>query len=546
VNGSPISRIRRRLSRTFAVLCLGATLALGPAVALAQDASPVVIVSPEATETALPTVPPTVVPAGQLTQARPYLLPIDPSTLAITPILTTGEVVGDYQMAGNPDGLGAYQTDEGVVVFMNHEWSTEDGEHISDARVSRLVLDPNSAGVLSGSYPIDGSEEYRSFCSAFLAGPEVDFDQPVFLTGEESTGGPHDGISLAVDGATGDVTELPWLGHLHHENQVVIPGFQGKTVVVTTDDDSEGAELYLYVADSPADVLSGNGQFYVFKADNAAGTGDIAKGDDLTGRFEPVDQADNADAETLQKAVDDLGAFKFVRLEDVTYDRTTTTTIYFVDTGDDQEPNLALDGTPLNKNGRLYRMELNPNDPTQVTSLSVLLDGDAGDDIRNPDNIDANATTIMLQEDRNGYNRAENSDDTGRILAYDIASGTLTAIAKIDQSDDPNLLVDPGDEAGSWESSGIIDVSAIFGPGTWLVDVQAHTLEVPQFGSVDEGGQLLLIRQITPTPATPEVSSPAAATEAPLPTETPTATEEATPPAAPTAAPTTPPASPSA
>jgi 2',3'-cyclic-nucleotide 2'-phosphodiesterase / 3'-nucleotidase / 5'-nucleotidase len=209
-------------------------------------------------------------------------------------------------------------------------------------------------------------------------------------------------------------------------------------------------------------VLSGNGQLYVFKSDNATGTADIAKGDEPTGSFVLVDEAVNADAASLQQAVDGLGAFKFVRPEDVTYDRTTTTTIYFADTGDDQEPNLVADGTPLNANGRLYRMAIDPADPTRATSLPVLLDGDNGDDVRNPDNIDANATTIMLQEDLNGYNRQANSDATGRVLAYAIAGGALTPIAQIDQSDDPNLLVDPGDEAGSWESSGIIDVSAIF------------------------------------------------------------------------------------
>ena len=74
-------------------------------------------------------------------------------------------------------------------------------------------------------------------------------------------------------------------------------------------------------------------------------------------------------------------------------------------------------------------------------------------------------------------------------------AGTLTTIAKIDQSDDLSLFVEPGDEAGSWESSGIIDVSKLFGEGTWLVDVQAHTLKVAQFDGVDEGGQLLLLRQ---------------------------------------------------
>ena len=62
---------------------------------------------------------------------------------------------------------------------------------------------------------------------------------------------------------------------------------------------------------------------------------------------------------------------------------------------------------------------------------------------------------------------------------------------------------------GAWESSGIVDASAAFGPGAFLINVQAHTLWVekaprtgydvrrrhgPDFTYKREGGQLLLIR----------------------------------------------------
>ncbi|MFL5759125.1 MAG: alkaline phosphatase PhoX [Thermomicrobiales bacterium] len=487
-----MSRIMRtagfsRLSaaRNIVGFALGLSLVSGVA---AQGSTPVA--SPEAS----PVASPVAVAPGQLTATRPYLIATDPSTLSISPILTAGETIGDYQMAGVPDGLGAFKDGSDVVLFVNHELTTVEDANISDARVSRLVLDGTTGAVKSGEYIYDGTEGFERLCSAYMAGPWDGFDKPTFLTGEETTGSPKGGLSVAIDGATGKPTELPWLGHIDHENQVAIPGFTGKTVIVTTDDNSDGSEVYLYVADSPADVLAGKGQLYVFKADNAAGTADIAKGTELTGTFEPIGQADNTDGDALQAAADAAKAFKFVRTEDVTYDRTNTTTIYFTDTGDDQDPNLAADGTPFTKNGRLYTMTLDPADPTKVSGFKVLLDGDKGDDILNPDNVDANKTTIMLQEDRNGYNRDENFDDTGRILAYDIASGTVTPIAKVDQSDGSGAL-DPGDEAGSWESSGIINVEDIYGPGAWLVDVQAHEIKVPQFGGEDEGGQLLLIRQ---------------------------------------------------
>jgi hypothetical protein len=441
----------------------------------AQDATPT-------TEVAAPSI----VESGAMTTVRPFIQPLDGSNLSITPLLTTGEMVGDYQMAGVPAGLGAVRSGDHVILLMNHELSAEDDGNQSDSRVSRLELDLETGAVLSGSYVITGDEGYWSLDSASLAGPEVAFDAPFFLTGEESTESPHGGMAMAIDAFEGRVTELPWLGKFAHASQVVVPGFEGKTVVLATEDNRDGSQLYMYIADSPADFLAGEGQLFVFKADDAAGTADIAKGDQLTGSFIPVDQANNLDAQTLETKVRDDGAFTFIRLEDLTYDRTYPNTIYFTDTGDDGAPNLAADGTPLSLNGRLYQLTLDPADPTTVTSLTVLLDGDAGDDIHNPDNIDADPYTIMLQEDTDA--------GMARILAYSIADNTLTPVATLDQSDSDEL-VDPGDEPGAWESSGIINVSRIFGEGAWLADVQAHSRMEPQFGGQDQGGQLLLIRE---------------------------------------------------
>lgn len=460
-------------------------LFIGGIASLALVASSLGVVAQEVTpETELAA--PAMVEPGTLTKTRPFIIPLEGANLTITPILTAGEMVGDYQMTGVPDGLGLARNGDEVVLFMNHELSVEDDGNLSDSKVSRLVLDPETGAVLSGSYVVTGEEGYWSLCSASLAGPEAGFDRPVFLSGEESADGPHGGIAMAVDAADGTVTELPWLGMFEHENQVAVPGFEGKTVVLATEDNSNGSEFYMYVADSPADFLSGKGQLYVFKADNAAGTADIAIGGDLTGSFIPVDQKDNVDAAALAETVQTEGAFNFIRLEDLTYNRTTPNVIYFVDTGDDEEPNLAADGTPLSLNGRLYQMTLDPADPTKVTSLTVLLDGDAGDDLHNPDNIDADASTVMIQEDTGA--------GVARILAYSIADGTLTPIATLDQSAGEGL-VDEGDEPGAWESSGIINVSDIFGDGAWLVDVQAHSLSAAQFGAADESGQLLLIRK---------------------------------------------------
>jgi secreted PhoX family phosphatase len=435
-----------------------------------------------------------------LTPARPFLIPAAEANVTITPLVTSGELVGDYPFAGTPDGMGAYKDANGdIILFVNHEWTPKqpgsDEGNLTGGRVSRLVLDGATGAVKSGAYVLDGSEGWWDLCSASLAGPATGYDQPLFLSGEETTDGPMGGQVFAVDGATSTVTPLPWLGHFHHEQELPAPGFGNKKVIVLTDDDASGSEVYLYVANSEADLLSGKGQLSVFTAGNAKGTADIAKGTTLTGQFVPIDQKDNTDAGTLQKAVDAAGAFTFVRAEDVAYNPATPNVLYFSDTGDNEDPNLDASGKPLTANGRIYQITLDPSDPTKVTALEVLLDGDRGDDIRNPDNVavSADGKTLMIQEDLNSYNRQANSDATGRVLALDLDSGTVIPVARLDQSDGDGL-VDPGDVAGSWETSGIIDVSDLFGPGTWLTGVQAHTRQTPQFGGVDEGGQLLLIR----------------------------------------------------
>jgi hypothetical protein len=80
-----------------------------------------------------------------------------------------------------------------------------------------------------------------------------------------------------------------------------------------------------------------------------------------------------------------------------------------------------------------------------------------------------------------------------RIWRYDLNTSQLTVVAKVNQAADATI------PPGAWESSGIVDASAAFGPGAFLVDVQAHTLlmEVTAVGPLTfkrEGGQLLLLR----------------------------------------------------
>jgi hypothetical protein len=143
------------------------------------------------------------------------------------------------------------------------------------------------------------------------------------------------------------------------------------------------------------------------------------------------------------------------------------------------------------KNGRLYQFEIiepshnqtknvtNNNNNTYEVKVFILLDGDNGDDLRNPDNIAPSKKSIMILEDINDYNTIDGGVNA-RILKYDLTTGNLNSVAIVDQSQDISYR-----KAGEWESSGIIKVFDKFGKGSWLLDIQAHTL--------GEGGQLLLM-----------------------------------------------------
>src|SRR5262245_45357513 len=98
--------------------------------------------------------------AREVLTASPYLVPTSPS-VSTTAILTTGDSVGTYQMAGIPDGLGAFDNGDGTfTVLMNHEFTDAEGiAHTNNASlgaaghgadVDRLVIRESDRAVLRG------------------------------------------------------------------------------------------------------------------------------------------------------------------------------------------------------------------------------------------------------------------------------------------------------------------------------------------------------------------------------------------------------------
>jgi hypothetical protein len=404
---------------------------------------------------------------GVKTSRPPQLVPIEPGVI-VDPILSTGDIIaGTYQMSGIPDGLGAYKDGGNTLhVLMNHELGkTFPGQPAGvDARISKVTLNRQTHGVLSATYLFKGNEGFERFCSSTL---EVINGTPYYFTGEEAINAGHDGSSIVMNAETGQWWETEHFGHFQHEN--VVPALRlSKFMVISQDDDfraGQPAYMFAYIADSLEAAISGDptqGSLYVWKALDPSQTAfDLEKGDTVAGEFVPLTQAENADSTTLKAAATGKGAFRFARLEDGAMAQQHPGRMYFVDTGKTGEATLR---------GRLYRMDIDPSDPTKA-SVTLLLDGDRGDDMVNPDNIDTSAHSVVIQEDRESAFRAVH----GRVLVYNIKDGTVRPVARVNTT--------PPLPPGQWESSGVINAQSLLGNGWWLLDVQAHSTTQAQPGA---------------------------------------------------------------
>lgn len=389
--------------------------------------------------------------------------------------------------------------------MMNHELDGEKPSGVG-ARISQLDLDRTARRVRAARYPLDGSEGFLRFCSATLATMD---GRRLFLTGEESTddgdltsarddGLGRGGSSIALDPETGRYRETRHFGLLPHENLVPVDGLD-EAVVLTTEDGEPGeneSQLYAYIAPSFRHAIAGRrGSLHVWKADRRResdadpSTDDIAEGERVRGRFVPLSEEDNADADALEDAAQAKDAFDFERLEDAALSRTRNGSLHIADTGAAGSKSVR---------GRLYRFDFERSDPRRAT-LTLELDADAQalrpDPVKlvNPDNLDTSARSLVIQEDRNEeHHGPETEGGYGRVLVYDLATRRLRAVARVNT---PSPL-----KPGAWESSGVTNASDLLGPGRWLLDVQAHERNAPQPGSdlrrssaSGEAGQLIEI-----------------------------------------------------
>ena len=446
-----------------------------------------------------------------------------------------------YRMVGIPDGLGAHPNRGPTsTLYMNHELNfatvsepVVGGPKNRGAIVSKWILDADgdpiagrraydrvfAENALLGPAPEVGNEaqmpsRFARFCSGFLAGPAHGFDRRIYLTNEESSGAEtfdgRGGQSVAVFG--NELHTLPKLGRYAKENTVVQPGWGKRTVIFSTEDGPATLDnqLYLYVGTKDrskgASVLArnglDNGKIYVFRSLDATRSSERTfTSGSVTGEWVEVPGADALTDVELEAASDAAGAMTFVRPEDGAFNPDDPDEFFFDTTGSSSG---ADDG--VNELGRLYSLRLHPANPLKPATLSVVYNADqvvagGGDVAISPDNIAVSGRHLMINEDGTTESRAVMAAKgrDGSVWRFDLTKGKVgvdpskaTRVAQLDPPGRDGVAVGPG----VWETSGIIDASSLFGPDTWLSDVQAHPPTAAPGGAdvTVEDGQLFLLR----------------------------------------------------
>jgi hypothetical protein len=463
----------------------------------------------------------------------PYLVPTDTSSTKVTSLLTVGDHVGDYTMAGIPDGLGAFDNGDGTfTVLMNHEIGTaSDGTPLGAVRahgaagafVSEWVFDKTTLQILSGhdlihdvwlydttttpatptyvdhNADLGNGVAFSRFCSADLADQSAFYNAStglgfnggrLFLDGEES-GIEGKAIAHIVGGAQdGNSYELAWLGNMAYENLVANAHTGNKTVVAMMDDGQNG-QVYFYAGDKKAGgnaidqagltgghLLGIHVTDFEGAANNNAPSNFSPLGVDNSSAFTMVDlgEVQGMTGAQIDAASEAAGVTTFLRPEDGAWDTLNPNRFYFVTTN------------AFNAPSQLWAADFtDASNPAAGGTIKLLLNGSEGQQMF--DNITVNAQgKVVLCED------VGNNAHLGKVWQYDPATDALTQLAQHDAdrflTGGANFLTQ--DE----EASGVIDVSHILGnagENVYLIDTQAH---FATGGELVEGGQLQLIHHL--------------------------------------------------
>jgi Ca2+-binding RTX toxin-like protein len=408
------------------------------------------------------------------------------------------------------------------------------GNVVSSAAVYSKTTNPNGIDSASGFNRPCSAELFEA--NQFGAGKGI-VDNVFFMSEESGSSSVY-----ALDVKTNIMYALPWFGRAGFENVTQVDtGSTDKVAFIIGDDRSSGGPvttgvpllLYVGTKNPTGDFLARNGlsggKLYAWGADDPTNATDPIEADPrqffgnnsvLNGKFAEVKHYDLTKADTT--GYDSLGfvtqatqdalafnptnandkAFGFVRVEDVSTSPLDGTVVAFNATGN---------GTIFGGKdawGTVYRIDI---DFVNIATgdirgkVDILNDGNVTLDngLRSPDNLVwAEDGKIYLNEDPavTGFGATSGLANSIFVLDPSVAnpSSTLTRVAIADRSAAAfpyNQTDGAPTDLGSWETSGITDVSNLFNqaPGTLMLNaVQAHSFANGNVASQSlvEGGQL--------------------------------------------------------
>lgn len=459
---------------------------------------------------------------GPSSSQSPYVVPVASGTI-MTSILTVGDAIGGYKMAGLPDGMGAYDNNDGTfTLLVNHEAGNTAGTvraHGSTGTfVSRWVINKSDLRVLSGgdliqrvnlwdiatskfvtyysSAPSSAAALGR-FCSGDLAPVTAFYNSKtglgttarILMNGEETGSEGRPFAHIATGPEAGSSFQLPRLGKASWENYIARGMESDKTVAIGTDDATPG-QVYVYVGTktNTGNTIDKagltNGKLYgVAVASMTAETSASIPTAGTAFTLADLGDVSSLSGSTINTNSNTLGVTNFLRPEDGAWDPANDSDFYFVTTNSFSSPS------------RLWKLHFsNPNDVTLGGTITAVLDGTEGQKMMDNLCVD-NWGHALIVEDVGG------NSHIGKTWQYSFAADTIKLIAAHDTA----RFITGGSKylTQDEEASGIIDVQEILGAGMFILNDQAH---YGISGELLEGGQLLALYNPDTYNANPEIS----------------------------------------
>jgi serralysin len=455
----------------------------------------------------------------------------------VDPIFTVGDKIGNYVPPGILDGIGAYSLDDTTVRILvvnevaatdGYKYTLKNATQLSGARVNYFDVDKRTLQIVNAGLAYDtiinragevvdaaADLEFsgiQRFCSAALFeanqfGAGIGLADRIFFSGEETS----NGTQFALDTQTNTLYAVPAFGRASWENVTELNTGSASKVAFLIGDDSNNAPLYLYIGNKTTGgflerngLARGQGKLFVWVADDPADNADAIEanpsqfkgsGTSTNGQFVEIAYYDPTKANTTgydaqgfatqakqNELATAVNAFRFSRPEDIATNPFDGTQAVLASTGITAGPDVW---------GTTYKIDVDFSQVSPTARIDILYDGnDAGKQdfgLRSPDNLDwADNGKIYIQEDRALASTiwGATSREEASIYVLDPAAAnpanSLTKIAQVDRSAVPSGQTDSSPtDIGNWETSGILDVSTLFGnaPGTqFIFDVQAHSL----------------------------------------------------------------------